>query len=116
MSLNNQLIFMGENDNIAIFNNGKILLIFDQDNIKAVYNYYTDTKMVHSLVQEIDGFRLIGEEHILYREVNAIYQELVCLESLDEAQQQLFGPKNTDIARDKLVLKQKLATQRVEES
>jgi len=38
--------------------------------------------MIHSVVQEIDGFRVIGEEHTLYREVNLIYQELVSLESL----------------------------------
>ncbi len=64
---------------IATFNNGKILLIFDDQNIKAICNHYSDTKMVHSVVQEIDGIRLIGEDHIFYRDVNEIYQELVSL-------------------------------------
>lgn len=59
-----------------------MLVIFDHTNIKAIYNQHTESKMIHSVVQEIDGFRVIGEEHTLYREVNLIYQELVSLESL----------------------------------
>jgi hypothetical protein len=35
--------------------------------------------MIYSVVQEIDGLRVIGEEHVLYREVSEIYQELVSL-------------------------------------
>ncbi len=50
MSLNHQVTWLADS-HIAVYNNGKILMIFDSENIKAIYNHYTDNKMIHSVVQ-----------------------------------------------------------------
>jgi hypothetical protein len=49
---------MGDSE-IAAYNNGKILVIFDHKNLKAIYDPFDlDNK---KLVQEVDGFRLVGQ-------------------------------------------------------